>query len=335
MANEFGFDTTPAVEAPLALHAAALETTLGGPPFDSLMEEALPDISDGAPTAPQPVVIEGEPRFVIPSLEDFPSAEGRQNLEGALKVIMSDTGAGRAELHVEGPKGSERVEVGPEDAILRELVELARRSGTPQVVASVSGPPESIAWGAWPFRTAQHRGVLAAAGITPATGWSRWQEMVEEVRSTWDSQDRAKAGPAFPMVPTPRTGLLELDDFAARLTLAVERNRRDGLGFALHRLEFPVSAAALDLLGQRLPSHLRDTDSICRAGLDRMLLLTATPRDRFPYVRGRIQAQWQEAWLEAGHERPIPGVGEERVEMIRPEDAESFLAQAQEWMEEE
>jgi hypothetical protein len=335
MADECGPDTVPAVEAPLALHAAALETTLGGPAFDSLVEEALPDISDEAPTAPRPVTVAGEPRFVIPSLDEFPSLEGRQDLEAALRAVMSDTGAGRAELHVEGPQGNGRVEVGPEDAILRELVERARRSGTPQVVASVSGPPESVAWGAWPFRTAQHRGVLAAAGIKPATGWSRWQAMVEELRTTWDHQDRAKAAPAFPMVPAPRTGMLEAEEFFARLNLAVERNRRDGLRFALHRLEFPISTAALELLGQRLPNHLRDTDSICRAGTNRMLLLTATPFDRFPYVRGRIQALWQEVWLEAGHERPIPGVGEERIEMADADDAERFLAQAQEWMSED
>jgi hypothetical protein len=333
VANESGPETVPAVEAPLALHAAALETTLGGPSFESLVEQALPDISDQAPTAPQPVVV-GEPRFVIPGLEDFPSQEGRRGLEVALLSVMSDTGAGRAELHVDGPKGSNRVEVGPEDAILRELVERARQSGLPQVVASISGPPDT-AWGAWPFRTAQHHGVLAAAGIQPASGWARWQEMVEELRTTWERQDRPAPDPAAPVAATPRSGLLELEEFAARLTLAVERHQHDGLRFALHRLEFPISAVALDLLGQRLPSHLRDTDSICRPGLNRMLLLTATPRDRFPYVRGRIQAQWQEAWLEAGHERPIPGVGEERIEMTRAEDAESFLAQAREWMDED
>src|SRR3989441_3749727 len=41
MADEVAPDTTPAVEAPLELHAAALETALGGQPFDSLVEQAL------------------------------------------------------------------------------------------------------------------------------------------------------------------------------------------------------------------------------------------------------------------------------------------------------
>src|SRR5215831_19324186 len=78
MANDAGADTTPAVEAPLELHAAALETALGGDSFDAVVEQALPDVSDDAPTAPQPVVPNAEPRFVIPSLEEFPSLADRE-----------------------------------------------------------------------------------------------------------------------------------------------------------------------------------------------------------------------------------------------------------------
>src|SRR5438876_7865145 len=59
MTDEGAPDTTPAVEAPLELHAAALETALGGQPFDDLVEQALPDISDDAPTAPAVVVPRG------------------------------------------------------------------------------------------------------------------------------------------------------------------------------------------------------------------------------------------------------------------------------------
>jgi len=326
-------ETRPAVEAPLELHAAALETALGGEAFDRLVEQALPDISDHAPTAPLPVAAPCEPRFGIPTLDEFPSLADRRGLEAALRALMADTGAERAELHVEGPEDDEiMVEVGPEDTLLKGLVELAQAQGTPQVVASVAGTARGTAWGAWPFRTAQHRGVVAGAGIRPEE-WSVWEKTVDELRTTWDRQDRDRAAPAFPLVPSPQSGWLSPADFRLRLELAAERNRRDGLRFALHRLDFPISRAAVDLFAERLPRHLRETDSICRADAQGVLLLTVTPKDRFPYLHGRLSALWQEAWLEAGNERPVPGVGDERCEMTRPEDAESFLARARGWME--
>ncbi len=337
IANEATPDTTPAVEAPLELHAAALETALGGEPFDSLVEQALPDISDGAPTAPLPVEPKGEPAFTIPSLEEFPSLDDRRGLENALHLLMADTGAGRAELHVEGPEASETiVELGPADALLRSLVEMAQQSGTPQVVASLSGPPQGVAWGAWPFRTATHRGVLAAAGISPVEGWSRWQRMVEELRETWDHADRQKAAPAFPMVPAAKaTGLLDLHDFRIALELAIERHKRDGLRFALHRLEFPISAEAVALLIERLPKQVRGTDSLYRAQPRCVLLLTATPREGFPHVQKRIAALWETVWLELGLDRPVPGMREERVEIARPEDATAFGERAAAWLDPE
>jgi hypothetical protein len=334
MANGGSADTTPAVEAPLELHAAALETALGGEPFDAVVEQALPDVSDDAPTAPRPIVPQGEPRFVIPSLEEFPSLADRHGLEGALRSLMSGTGAGRAELHVHGPELPDMVvEVGPVDALLRGLVELAQQHGTPQIVTSIAGPPQGLAWGAWPFRTATHRGVLAAAGISPAEGWSKWQSMVEELRQTWDEQDRERAAPAFPMVPATTSGMVDRVGFETSLELAVERNKRDRLRFALHRFDFPLSIQAVDLLAERLPGSLRGTDSLFRAGAQRVLLLTTTPPDRFPFVWGRITRLWQDVWLEVGNERPIPGMGEERVEMSSPEDSERFLARAQDWMD--
>ena len=334
MANESSPDTTPAVEAPLELHAAALETALGGESFDSLVEQALPNISDDAPTAPTPVLPKGEPTFIIPSLEEFPSLDDRRGLENALQILMTDTGAGRAELHVEGPEASETVvEIGPADALLRGLVELAQQHGTPQVVTSLSGLPEGVAWGAWPFRTATHRGVLAAAGITPVEGWSRWQRMVEELRETWDHDDRQKAAPAFPMTPARASGLLDSEGFRTSLELAVERHKRDGLRFALHRLEFPISPEAVSLLIERLPKQVRGTDSLCSPQPRCVLLLTATPREAFPHVQKRIATLWETVWLEVGLDRPIPGMREERVEMARPEDAPTFIEQATAWLD--
>jgi len=334
VANEVAPDTTPAVEAPLELHAAALETALGGQSFDSLVEQALPDISDDAPTAPSPVLPKGEPTFVIPSLEEFPSLDDRRGLEGALQTLMVDTGAGRAELHVQGPESSETlVEIGPADALLRGLVELAQQRGTPQVVASLAGPTEGIAWGAWPFRTATHRGVLAAAGISPAEGWARWQRVVEELRENWDQEDRQKAAPAFPMVPDKAEGLLDPEGFRTSLELAVERHKRDGLRFALHRLDFPISPDAVGLLVERLPRHIRGTDSLCRPSPRRVLLLTATPRESFPHVQKRIAALWETVWTESGLDRPIPGMREERIEMSNAEEARTFLERAVAWLD--
>ena len=43
--------------------------------------------------------------------------------------------------------------------------------------------------------------MVAAAAIDPAAGWTRWERMVEEIRSTWDERDRQLSAPAFPLVP--------------------------------------------------------------------------------------------------------------------------------------
>jgi hypothetical protein len=334
MANEVAPDLTPAVEAPLELHAAALETTLGGEPFDSLVEQALPDVSDDAPTAPAPVVPRGEPSFVIASLEEFPSLDDRRGLEKALQLLMTDTGAGRAELHIEGAESSETlIEIGPADALLRGLVELAQERGTPQVVASLTDDSDGVAWGAWPFRTATRRGVLAAAGISPVEGWSRWQKMLEELRQTWDHEDRQKAAPAFPMTPARSAGVLDLQDFHSSLELATARHQRDGLRFALHRLEFPCSDEAVGLLLERLPSQVRGTDSLCRPRPRTVLLLTATPRESFPHLQKRIATLWETVWLELGLDRPVPGLREERVEITGPDDLEGFIERANAWLD--
>lgn len=336
VANDGSADTTPGVEAPLELHAAAMETALGGEPFDRLVEQALPDISDDAPTAPPPVVPKGQPSFVIGSLDEFPSIDDRRGLENALQMLMSDTGADRAELHVAGPESTETVvEIGPADALLRGLVEIARERGTAQVVASLGGPPEGMAWGAWPFRTATHRGILAAAGITPIEGWSRWQRMVDELRETWDHADRQKAAPAFPMVPAKKAGVMDLQDFRTSLDLAIARHKHDGLRFALHRLEFPVSIEAVSLLLERLPKQVRGMDSLCRPQPLCVLLLTATSRSGFPRVHKRIATLWENVWLELGLDRPVPGIREERVEITRVEDLDPFLAKANSWLEED
>ena len=75
----------PAIEAPLALHAATLEHTLGGGDFDSLLEQALPDLGEDAPIAYESPRAVPHPTVRILSMEDFPSRESRGHLERALK----------------------------------------------------------------------------------------------------------------------------------------------------------------------------------------------------------------------------------------------------------
>jgi hypothetical protein len=172
--------------------------------------------------------------------------------------------------------------------------------------------------------------VLAGSAIP--SDWSAWERMVDDLRVTWEERERETIAPAFPMLPEVRKDWLDIEEFRRRIELALERNRRDRLRFSLHRLQFGPSAPALEQLAAGLPRVLRDTDCLCRPAGTRVLLLTAVPREQFPHVRRRILALWQEAWLGAGHERPIPGISEERIELSGPDDAEAFLARAADWL---
>jgi len=329
--GEEGQIALPPLDQP-EIHAAALEDALGGEHFEAIVEKTL---SEEEPPRPKPTRATGRRLIQKLILEEFPSIEDRQGLELALRELVMGTGAGHAELLVGGPDDLELVvQIGPSDPLLKGLIELAVQLGAPQIMSSLTGPTSGKAWGAWPFRTAQRRGVLAAAAIDPGENWETWQQTVEELRAMWDHEDRAKAGPAFPLVPEPKTGWLETEDLSMRLELAIERNRRDGMKFALHRVEFPGSAEAVNLLSERLPAQLRDTDCICRPTPRVLLLLTAAPRDTFPHLRRRLLQLWQEAWLQMGYERPIPGFKEERIDLGRPEDAEAFLAGARAWLSE-
>ncbi|MBI1797004.1 MAG: hypothetical protein HYR74_08120 [Candidatus Eisenbacteria bacterium] len=321
----------PAVEAPLALHVVAFESTVGGN-IDALLAQALPDVADETRTAPEPVAPSGR-SIEIQSLEDFPSLEDRRGLEHALTGLMQETGAGRAEIHLVGPDALETlIEVGPTDGLLKGLVQLADHLGTPQVVGGLVGAQEGKAWGAWPFRTPQRRGVVAAAGIDRARGWSTWEKTVDDLRRSWDRLERERAGPAFPMLPDQHPRWLAPQDLSARLDLAVERNRRDGLRFAVHRLTFPGSPESVGALCDRLPGQLRDTDCMAHPSAQSVVLLTAGAPDAFSHLRRRLLALWDEMCHAAGGPRSAEGVTDEQVSLICPADSPAFLATARAWI---
>ena len=323
----------PTIEAPLALHAAALEHSLGGVDFNELVEQALPDLGADAPVAPHPVEPASPPRVRVVSLEDFPSRESRARLESALKGLVTDTGAGTAELHAGDDASLQLVaQVGPEDKLLRGLIDLAHEMGTPQVVTRLSEPGKGRAWGAWPFKTMQRRGVLAAAAIDPEQGWAQWQRMVDELRSTWDEEDREKAGASFPFVPQRVAGWIEPDEFRQRVAFARERHRHDRMRFELHRLDFPDAPAAVDRLCAWLPGQLRDTDSISRPGTLTVLMLVAGAPDGFVQLRRRVLALWDTAWRDSGSAPPAPALVDQHVVLAGPEDAVVFDSTAAAWL---
>jgi hypothetical protein len=324
----------PAIQVPLVLHAAALEDALGGGDFDEIMEHTLPDMGEAAPTTPQPVKPTAKPGVLVGSLDDFPSPDDRLRLKDALAAMVSSTGADHAQLHL--GKGGEvelLAQVGPDDPLLRGLVEMAVRSNVPQIVSRLSGPEQGKAWGAWPFQTTSRQGVVAAAGIDPAENCSEWERMVGEIRSTWDQRDRDLAGPAFPFVPDRVAGWLDADAFLTRLDLAVERNSRDGLHFSVHRLEFPDAPHCVEDLCQKLPQQLRDSDCICHPSPRGVLMLTAGPVSGFPHVRRRLLALWEQAWHDGRQPSPAPPISGERVDLTGPEDAAAFVTAAGRWLD--
>jgi hypothetical protein len=298
---------------------SVVESTLGG------MEQAVTTVRSGG---------RGQPR-ALQNLQAFPSAEDRAALEAALRQMVANTGAVGAELHAGRASGLALVaQVGTHDPMLAGMVGLAFQFNKPQIIKGLSSPHEGKLWGAWPFRTIQHRAVLAASAIDPQGGVSPWEKMVEEMRERWDQKDREGAVQSFPLLAGQDRAWLERSEFRKRLELAVERNKFDGLSFSLHRLEFSGPEQAAERMCEGLPQLLRGSDYMCRLPPRHVLLLTAVPPDDYTHVRRRLLAAWEQAWRECGQAPPAPPITDQRAEMAGTEDAEGFLASAEAWFAE-
>mgnify|MGYP001348786129 CR=1 FL=1 len=303
----------PGVEASLAVHAAALEQSLAGD-VDALVDQALPDLAESTPLEPRAIPAPQSPRHAALTLDDFPSPESRRHLEEALQALVTRTGAGTAELHAgEGGELRLMAQIGPEDRLLTGLIDLANEMGTPQVVTRMSDPGRGRTWAAWPFRTMQRRGVLAGASIDSREGLASWQKMLEDLRNTWDDEDRARSVAAFPLTPNREQRWLDPGTFRARVDLAVERHRRDRLRFELHRLEFPEVRSAIIRFCENLPALVRDMDCLSQPFPHLVTLLVAGEPDALVQLKRRLLATWEHAWREAGLAPPAAARG-----IVRP-----------------
>jgi len=328
----------PGVDAPLALHAAAMEQSLAGSAsggLDAIVESALPDLTEPTPLAPRPIVEPAEPKHAVASLVDFPSREAREDLEDALKTLVFSTGAGTAEVHSGDRTRLKLVaQVGPDDRLLKGLVDVANEMGTPQLVTRLNDPGKGRTWAAWPFRTLQRRGVLAGASIDAAAGLDSWRRVLEDLRSAWDREDRERSVASYPMTPQREQRWLEPADFRSRIGLAVERHRVDGLRFEVHRLEFPGPLEAWERFCELLPGQVRDMDGLCRPAVGLVVLLVAGEAEAFARLRRRLLSVWEGAWLAASFAPPAPAFVDRSVGLSGIEDAETFQSAADVWLAE-
>ena len=130
-----------------------------------------------------------------------------------------------------------------------------------------------------------------------------------------------------------RPGWLEPAEFLGRVEQAAQRQGESGHALALDRLDLPRSATAGDRFAERLPDRVRQSDSLCQPTPFRILLLTGASRERFPFLRARLVAQWEEAWLAAENSQPVPDLLDQRIELIPGDDAAAFVARARLWSE--
>jgi hypothetical protein len=130
-----------------------------------------------------------------------------------------------------------------------------------------------------------------------------------------------------------RTGWLEPAEFLGLVEQAARRHGESGHPLALDRLDLPRSTSAADRFAERLPDRVRQTDSLCQPAPLRILLLTGASRERYPRLRARLFAQWEEAWLAAENSHPVPDLIDQRIELTRADEAAAFVARARLWSE--
>ena len=290
------------------------------PDLDAVLIQALPDLATRA----------SEIASVGPESENLPDPGDRAGLERVLAGWARATGAKAAVLHAGAVGGGQRTcRVGLEDPLLDALVQLALELDAPHVVSRLEGPDRDQAWGAWPFRTRGHRGVLAAASIDPVEGRAVWEQAVQALRVSWESGDHERLRN---LGGTVRPGWIAVQEFRSRVAAATEQMRRDGTHPAVHRLRFADARSPLERFCLALPERLRESDSICRVGSGDVLFLHGDPGTRFSHLRRRLVALWEQAWRDEGRPTPAPPITEERIELMAHEDADAFLATVTAWL---
>jgi len=152
---------------------------------------------------------------------------------------------------------------------------------------------------------------------------------LHELRDRWDQLERRASG--LPVKPDGRhRAWLEVAEFRVRVELAVERHRREGIRFAIHRLRFEGSSGCVEALCRRLSARLRPTDSLCRTRGEELLLLCVGPPDAFGPIRHRVVSLFEDCCREAGV--AAPAIADERIELDAPEREEEFLSAASGWL---
>ncbi len=257
---------------------------------------------------------------------ELPDPEDSLGLERQLADWVAETRATTAVLvRVEADAQSRLCRSGPEDALLESLVQLAARLDMPHVLRREDGPQQGRLWGAWPFRTEHRRAVLAVAAADGESGRHVWESAVQSLCAAWSVADHER------LADPPRVNILPAEAFGQRLAMALERHEAEGFRFALHRLVFLGSEAAVDALIRDLPDRLRGTDCLCRPAPDELLLLCAGSTRAYAHVRHRIEALWRQAWGASGGSGDAPEIADERLALDGGDDVRGFMNAAQGW----
>lgn len=287
-----------------------------------------PEVS-AAPPAARPAVPVEDPAEAI---GEMPPPNDPAAIERALSRWMLLLGATSAELYGGDTEHIEWVcRSGPDDRLLKCIATLALEHDGPQILGMFDGYLRSAIWAAWPFRTGFRRGVLAAGGLNPGPGRAQWERIARALAESWEEIDRERAGPSFPMIPGVRGGWLPVPSFWHRVSLAVERNRRDGLRFEVLRFTLDGAPECIESLSQVIPQKLRDTDCVCRPSPGSMLVLCAVPASSTSPMQDRITSLLRESWRTHGG-AGAPPLNVERVDLNKLEDADRFLAIATGWL---